>query len=519
MATQDSGIKDAATDNPPPSEKPRKKRNVHLQRVLDHVWGPTGSVIIHIVVIILLITVVSTERQMQNPDIQVMMMDPTTTELDKQIDEELTKLDEQKPVEESTLPPEASLSSDVAPGLEGESTGQGAAEGFGADDNSMDFGSALDIRSDVQGALVMRGLFAGRSASGRAAGLSKYGRGSAAFTEPAVNRALEWLKNHQADDGGWSKDKNLADRIGHTGLAILTFLAHGETTGSEKYGNTVMKGIQFLMAQQQDDGFLGGTGRASGAAVYAHAIATYALSEAYGLTRIPMLKPVMEKGAQIIIAGQQATGGWDYGYKKDKRRDTSVSGWQIQALKAAYIAKAETPGIKAAFSNALEDLKRSQDAETGTFGYTDAGGRKSPKERGMTGVAVLCMELMGHAEDLAARSGINALDQATADWDEPMNSPFYAWYYITQAKFHRGGSTWDAWNNRIAPTLVKNQSQDGSWPKTRTQSAVGEESDVYRTTLACLTLQVYYRNLPTYQAVPVETPTTAETNDVVIKIL
>jgi hypothetical protein len=31
-----------------------------------------------------------------------------------------------------------------------------------------------------------------------------------------------------------------------TGLAILTFLAHGETPSSEEFGETVTKGVQYL---------------------------------------------------------------------------------------------------------------------------------------------------------------------------------------------------------------------------------------------------------------------------------
>ncbi|MDV7399264.1 hypothetical protein RZS08_48080, partial [Arthrospira platensis SPKY1] len=104
--------------------------------------------------------------------------------------------------------------------------------------------------------------------------------------------------------------------------------------------------------------------------VYAQAIATYAVSEAYGLTRIPALKPVMDKAVEVMIKGQQARGGWDYSYAKGARRDTSVSGWHVQALKAAYIAGSDTPGIQQAMEKAAADLRSAQDPESGTFGYT-----------------------------------------------------------------------------------------------------------------------------------------------------
>jgi hypothetical protein len=51
---------------------------------------------------------------------------------------------------------------------------------------------------------------------------------------------------------------------------------------------------------------------------------------------------------------------------------------------------------------------------------------------------------------------------------------------------------------------------------------VGKETylgPVYSTTLAALTLQVYYRFLPTYKPIAVEPVTQTDTNDVVVEIL
>ena len=48
---------------------------------------------------------------------------------------------------------------------------------------------------------------------------------------------------------------------------------------------------------------------------------------------------------QCIINGQQPGGGFDYGWKKESRRDTSLGGWCCQAVKAANIADAENQGL------------------------------------------------------------------------------------------------------------------------------------------------------------------------------
>ncbi|MBU1694284.1 MAG: terpene cyclase/mutase family protein [Verrucomicrobia bacterium] len=481
--------------------------------IKDHVWGPMGSVIIHILVILALVTLVTYRSADKAPEIEVMMMEPDAVDLEE-FEEELEKLEELPEMVEAITPPEVSLT-ETPPDVQSD---------FAAPDPTVDF-AALDVQQDFQSPLVMQGLFAGRSAGGRASSLREYGGQWGQYTEAAVLRALEWLKNRQAPDGSW-KGRLDPDTVGYTGLAILTFLAHGETTASEKYGATVEKGLRYLMGRQEENGSFMKKIDGSGP-VYAQAIATYALSEAYGLTRIPALKPVMEKAVKVLIDGQQARGGWDYSYAKGARRDTSVTGWHVQALKAAYIAGAETPGIREALEKAAADLRSAQDPESGAFGYSHSQtDRRSEKALGMTGVAVLCMQLMGLSSDSATRKGFDALSNATCDWNDPMNSPFYAWYYITQVSFHRGGAMWSAWNNKVAPTLVRNQNEKGYWPDSKSSNVVGErggaESDpqtIYRTTLAALTLQVYYRLLPTYKAIALEPATPTSKDDIAVEIL
>ena len=78
----------------------------------------------------------------------------------------------------------------------------------------------------------------------------------------------------------------------------------------------------------------------------------------------------------------------------------------------------------------------------------------------------------------------------------------YSWYYITQAKFQAGGGTWNSWNSKFAPVITKNQSEDGHWDSPGDDEL--KQGPVYSTCLAALTLQVYYRFLPTYAPVKVE---------------
>ena len=469
-----------------------KEREAILNRfrrktLMEHLMGPFGSVLFHILIIILAVKFMVSDGVQKAPEIEVMVVEPDAVELEE-FEKELEKVEELQDMTDMVAPSDVQM--DVDAPAPSEAPGPQSTE---TDMNLAD----LNVLSDSS-PLVMKGLFAGRTEAGRASSLNQYGGRWAKATEQSVIRALEWLKRNQNADGSWGPQKESM-----TGLALLTYLAHGETTSSKDYGPTVEKAIRYLVSVQKEDGiFLG----YSQNGVYAHGIATYAISEAYGLTRIPDLKVAMEKAATVIVKGQQEGGLWDYNYQKAARWDTSVAGWQIQALKAAYIAGAEVPGLHEAMEKAAQGLMKVQSPETGRFGYSAVGAGSD----GVTAVGTLCLQLLGYGKSSAVKNGLNAMNTFDCNWQQPLDWPMYAWYYVTQAKFHSGGQDWTQWNNKFAPELTKNQAEDGHWDSAGVnlkQGAHGTETShgpVYATTLAALTLQVYYRFLPTYKAIEVK---------------
>ncbi|MCS6771698.1 MAG: terpene cyclase/mutase family protein [Kiritimatiellae bacterium] len=477
-------------------------RKYKIKKIMEHMTGPIGSVIFHILVILLAIKFMVFDTMDKAPDIEVTVVEPESVDLEE-FEKELEKIEELTDLTDVALPTDMPVQMDSPTPTDSPRP---------SEDVSMDL-AELNIVAD-QSPLVMKGLFAGRSAEGRSSGLSQYAGRWASAVDRAVIKALEWLKRNQAPDGSWGPNKP-----GMTGLGLLTFLAHGETTASKEYGQTVEKAIRFLLSIQRPDGAFGSTD--SGPAVYAHAIATYAIAEAYGLTRIPELKPAMEKAVDIIVKGQQPGGLWDYKYDKGARWDTSVSGWQVQALKAAYIAGAEVPGLKEAMDRAVVGFVNSQNPETGRFGYSSVGNGSD----GITAVGVLSLQLLGQHKSKAVQAGLNAMREFKCDYRNPPIWPMYSWYYITQAKFHHGGQLWSSWNNQFAPELTKNQNEDGSWTSAGQflkEDAHGKETNhglVYSTTLAALTLQVYYRFLPTYKPIAVESEEDEKKDDVTVEII
>ncbi len=81
----------------------------------------------------------------------------------------------------------------------------------------------------------------------------------------------------------------------------------------------------------------------------------------------------------------------------------------------------------------------------------------------------------------------------------------YYWYYGTQVLHNVPGREWDTWNRQMRRVLIDSQVKEGcaagSWdphePSPDPWRAEGGRIMV--TSLACLTLEVYYRYLPLYK--------------------
>jgi formylglycine-generating enzyme required for sulfatase activity len=336
----------------------------------------------------------------------------------------------------------------------------------------------------------------------RAAAVQRLGGTPA--SETAVTRALEWMKKSQNSDGSWGG----LYKVSMTGFALLAFLAHGETETSQPYGEAVGKAIKWLLDTGQRNG-----GKLSlQHPEYQHPIAVSPLCEAYALTQNAALLPPLEKAVALIVNSQCSNGSWDYGYntkgRNDDKRpggDTSISSWNIQALKAAQRAGVKTPGMEACMSKALDFLREVYDAKTGRFGYaTRSGG--SPA---LVAAGAYCMHLLGVGDSKETRGALGSLRSVKGDWTKANESSTYGWYYATFATFHAGGSHWVSWNREFRDELVKHQNADGSWSvpgsngKEPPVAARGfaqirdpQDAAVYHTAVLTLMLESYYRFTP-----------------------
>jgi hypothetical protein len=344
----------------------------------------------------------------------------------------------------------------------------------------------------------LAGSFFGRSGATKKKALEE--GGGTKESEATVGAGLTWLRRVQSPDGRWMldgnfKNKGQANDIAGTAFGLLPFLGAGYTHKSKgkqnPYDKPIERALLFLMRRQdRKTGNLGG-------GMYGHCLATIALSEAYGLTQDPILRRPTQMAVNYIVAAQHSEGGWRY--SPGERGDTSVTGWAVMALKSAKMGGLIVPEVT--FRKAIRYLDGVCDRANEGYGYTGPG--SSPT---MSAVGLLCRQYLQAWGPNNPRllKGIK-MNLKTMMPPVPPAKPMgmYYYYYATQVMHHFGGDEWKGWNDRMRDSLIKSRDQSnspllrGSWdPSGDPHGSVGGR--LMYTSLALLTLEVYYRHLPLY---------------------
>ena len=398
------------------------------------------------------------------------------------------------------------------------------------------------------------GMFGARtSTSGKKTAINK--GGGSKGSEGAVNVSLQWFKRHQSPNGSWdylNYYKNCTEgarcepgelkdpkeekeyTTAMTGYGVLCYLGAGyDHKTPNKFKSVVKKGLEFLVNSQEK-----GTGQLD-KRNYAHAIATMALAEAYAMTSDVDLREPAQKAVNYILSRQnQDTSkgglGWDY-VGPNSRNDSSVTGWNVMALKSALagglnigngmagaktwldkswrasnspeLVKAGVAFKEAASMTATDKSRFAYDWRTGAttlpIEAEDPKDPKSPKEvkgmapkpgsgsQSMECVGLVCGVFLGRTSgDPLIESLANTVMAHQMPTRYPCNT--YYMYYNTLAIFQVGGDRWKKWNATVRDMLVNSQRKtqdcmDGSWDKS------GGNSRLFSTALNTLCLEVYYR--------------------------
>lgn len=314
----------------------------------------------------------------------------------------------------------------------------------------------------------------------------KTGGGNSA-TEAAVARGLLWLSGRQKADGSWGFDGTSRDTIAATGMALLPFLAVGETHKSgKKYQKTVAAGVDYLLARLDKSGTFGGS-----SGMYAHAIATTALCEAWGMTEDTALKVRAQSLLDYIVAAQADDGSW--GYMPKVRGDTSVVGWQIHALHAGRFSRLTVPAET--FKKADEFLESVSGSGGTTYGYTAPGSTPSLDP---VGLLSRCHTGWGPKEKKFVAGVEKLLEDPPAEPKPGVTPEMYRMYNATRAVYLSGlQDCYEVWNPKMQHAMLGSQLRapgpnKGSWNPD--SGLIGTSCGRLGTTcLAVLTLEVYYR--------------------------
>jgi hypothetical protein len=350
--------------------------------------------------------------------------------------------------------------------------------------------------------------------------------------EIAAIKALDWLKTKQNGDGSWGS----YFKSGMTSLALMAFLGHCETPTSPFYGQNVQLGVTYLIDLGKRNRGQISTHFGNSINPYEHAIGTLALTEAsqfpdFNETIALELKETVVQGVAIILNRQgkvgKGEGGWTYAaIGRDRFSppvperpqldvtdvvDLSLSIWHIQALLAAQKAGLGSDAITASLKSAAAFVQRNSNPD-GSFGHAQPV--YSYSRRSMTGLAALAQQVLPEGNRKAATQALELIlagqEKNPLNWEQ--NSALYSWHFTSVAMFNQGGSAWKTWHEAYLQEILQNQKPDGSFkndysephtsnhPAISTSATAGGDSEIFRTSLAAMMLEIYYRYPPMPQS-------------------
>lgn len=355
----------------------------------------------------------------------------------------------------------------------------------------------------------------------------------------AIAGGLEWLHRNQVKVG---ENQGYWDSPGyHTATASfagLAFLANGHRPGKGRYGETIVRAMNYVKASMTPEGYLGGKEDT----MYAHAICTLFGLAYLGRSENPEeeveLANWCRKAIQLILRAQKvpksadARGGWRYKYYS-RESDLSVTSWQLLVLHAARQCGYDVP--EEAFQNAMryvngayldeEAVERARQktldkeemtpeerkaaearlaAKQGRAGFVYRRGVSREVEPAVTGVAVFLKSILEEEPDEKTRKSLAFLETFSPAWGGKQYKGyfFFGTFYMVQGMFQVGGENWKAFRPRIQEILLDHQEGDGRWlaPEDNVPQSL-DAGVAYSTAMGVLILSVEKQYLPMYQRV------------------
>lgn len=324
------------------------------------------------------------------------------------------------------------------------------------------------------------------------------------------DKGLDWLNESQAPDGSWGKSYTIAV----TSFACLSYLAASDEPYTGERGRALVKGLKFLIANQQSGQFIsqGHTW------IHGQGFATLALSEAYGRALFVKTKPDLDtqqirditgQAVQVIAKNQSTSGGWWYTPGSPSNHEGSTTVCAVQALVSAGNYGIEIN--KSVLGRGFEYLKKCQN-EDGGFDYK-LGDTHSMKEGTAGGVATL--GLMKKFDYSVMIGGYNYLLTITPATISRERFPYYGHFYgcmgmhLLRQEFGRDKEYREKTSQYIVEAqkdVLSWQEEDGAWPAKAWVVTSASEGKAYGTAFATLTLSIPEGRLSIYNRRPPKVP-------------
>jgi hypothetical protein len=334
----------------------------------------------------------------------------------------------------------------------------------------------------------------------------------------AREKGLDWLTTNQAADGSWGKSYT----IGITSMACLAYLSAADEPFTGPRGKALVKGLQFLLANQKD-GLFPTQGQGVRTWIHGQGFATLALAEAYGRSLLCKVKPDIDiqkirafvvQSVKEIQKNQSLKGGWPYLPGNPNSDEGSTTVCAVQALVAA-----DNYGIaidEKVLDKGFDYLKKSQNKD-GSFHYILGDGQSM---KGGTAAGVATLALMKKF-DFGVM--INSYQYLLKFTPAGMSAPHVPWYfpyyghYYGMMGMHLLGQEYKEdkafrtnTGRYIAETqkaLLAWQQPDGAWPnKGWVKDREKAENNAYATAFATLTLFVPEGRISIYNRTPPKLP-------------
>ena len=298
----------------------------------------------------------------------------------------------------------------------------------------------------------------------------------------SITRGLEFFAKTQNADGSCGE----VNVTGGTALALMSFMVQGHVPGEGKYGKVTDKAIAFLLSVEKDSYFHHDSDRG----MYEHGLALLALSEAWGQSKDPRIRPALVRGVKVTLNSQNDKGGWRYGPQPAITGDTSCSSMQAVALASAREAGIAVPDK--AIRRAVDFFLSCEVRSTGGFSYSSlAGASLGRAGLALTAASTLSLMLSGEHKHAATLGGVAFISAQPDSVFEGGNHYWYGHYYAAQVMYQAGDEHFNKWYPKISKGLLGKQKEDGSWGL--------HGGNPVDTGFAILTLGVPYRFLPIYQ--------------------